>query len=187
MAARTKLVSKRAPYTRVTFTDTVDLWRRASALARMPLAKATARQPRARLGLLGVPLAITASLMAGVWWTALPLALCAWWWSPRNAGWEWVGAVGRGLVGAEWAFIGSSAIVSFPHDLPIVGALWSFGAGLIGLCGSEAARQINHDVAGRSRQGGAVQMRRSGAPSVRRRFAMHLTHQRTPSGARKRH
>jgi hypothetical protein len=187
MAARTKAVGKRATVARVTFTDTFDLRPHVSALVRMQLSKATARQARARLGLLGVPLAVTASLMAGVWWTALPLTLCAWWWSPRNTGWEWVGAVGRGLVGTEWALIGSSAIVNFPHDLLIVGALWSLGAGLLGLCGSGAVRQATHDVGGRSRQGSAVQMRRSGAPSVRRRFAMHLTHQRTFGVARKRH
>lgn len=187
MAARTKLVSKRAPFARATFTDTIDLRRRASTLVRTQFAKATVRQPRARLGLLGVPLAITASLMAGVWWTALPLTLCAWWWSPRNTGWEWVGAVGRGLVGAEWAFTGSSAIVNFPHDLLIVGALWSLGAGLLGLFGSGAVRQTSHDVRGRSRQGSAVQMRRSGVHSVRRRFAMHLINQRTPGVPRKRH
>ncbi len=187
MAARTKVVSKRAPFARITFTDTFDLRRHVSALVRLQLANATVREARARLGLLGVPLAITASLMAGVWWTALPLTLCAWWWSPRNTGWEWLGAVGRGLIGAEWALIGSSAIVNFPHDLLIVGALWSLGAGLLGLCGSGAVRRRSHDVRGRSRQGSGVQMRRSGAPSVRRRFAMHLTHHATPGVARKRH
>jgi hypothetical protein len=187
MAARTKVVSKRAPYARVTFTDTFDLRRRVSVLVRMQLAKATVRQSRARLGLLGVPLAVTASLMAGVWWTALPLTLCAWWWSPRNTGWEWVSAVGRGLVGAEWAFLGSSAIVNFPHDLLIVGILWALGAGFLGLCGSGTVRRTSHAVRGRSGQDRAVQMRRSGVPSVRRRYAMHLTHQRTPGVARKRH
>jgi hypothetical protein len=187
MAARTRLANKRAPYTRVIFAHTFDVRRRASALVRMQLAKATARQTRARLGLLGVPLAITASLMAGVWWAVLPLTLCAWWWSPRYTGWEWIGGVGRGLVGAEWAFIGCNAIVTFPHDMFIVGTLWSLGAGLLGLCGSEAVRQRSRHVRGDTRQGATVQMRRNAVPSVRRRFAMHVASQRTHGAASKRH
>ena len=187
MAARTRLVSKSSPYTRLTFADTFDVQRRVSALVTMGFAIAAARRTRARLGMLGVPLAITASLMAGLWWTVLPLTLCAWWWSPRNTGWEWVGAIGRGLVGTEWALIGSSVIVNFPHHLLIVGALWSLGAGLLGLCGWSAVRQTSRRVRGHSRQDNAVQMRLNSVPSVRRRFAMHLASQRTPGMARKRH
>jgi hypothetical protein len=187
MAARTKIVGKRATVARVTFTDTFDLRRRVSALVRMQLVKATVRQARPRLGLLGVPLAITASLMAGLWWSLLPLTLCAWWWTPTYTGWEWIGTVGRGLIGAEWAFIGSNAIVTFPHDMFIVGALWSLGAGLIGLGGSAVVRQSSHDVGARSRQGHAVKMRQNSVPSARKRFAAHVANQRSSGVARKRH
>lgn len=186
MAARTRLVSGNGPYTRLTVADRFDVRRCAIAVVKMQFALAAARQTRARLGLLGVPLAITASLMAGVWWTLLPLALCAWWWTPRHTGLEWVGAVGRGLVGAEWGFIGSNAIVTFPHDVLIVGALWSLGAGLLGLCSSKAVTQRSRHVRGDTRQGAAVQMRRNTVPSLRRRFAMHVASQR-PHGAGKRH
>jgi hypothetical protein len=188
MAARTSLLSKRRPHTRAILTDPSGVLRRASTVAWLRLVvTAASRRTRAHLGMLGVPLAITASLMAGVWWTVLPLALCAWWWTPRYTGWEWVGAVGRGLVGAEWAFIGCNAIVTFPHHLLIVGALWSLGAGLLGLCGSEAVRQRSRHVPRDTRQGAAVQMRRNPVPSVRRRFAMHLASQRAQGAAGKRH
>jgi hypothetical protein len=186
MAARTRLASK-SPYTRVTLPHALYLQRRALAVVRMQLALADARQTRARLGMLGVPLAITASFMAGLWWAVLPLSLCAWWWTPRHTGWEWIGAVGRGLIGAEWAFIGSNAIVTFPHDLFVVGALWSLGAGLLGWCSSEAVRQRSRHAGGDARPGAAVQMRRNTVPSVRRRFAMHVASQRPHGAAGKRH
>jgi hypothetical protein len=186
MAARTRLAGKN-PYTRVTLPYAFDLRRRALAIVRMQLALADARQTRARLGMLGVPLAITASFVAGLWWAVLPLALCAWWWTPRHTGWEWVSAVGRGLVGAEWAFIGCDAIVTFPRHVLIVGALWSLSAALLGLCGSEAVRQRSRHVRGDTRRGAAVQMRRNTVPSVRRRFAMHVASQRPHGAAGKRH
>jgi hypothetical protein len=187
MADRTSLLSKRRLHARATLADPYGMLRRASTVAWLRLVVAAeSRQTRARLGMLGVPLEITASLIAGLWWTALPLTLCAWWWAPRNTGWEWIGAIGRGLIGAEWALIGSSAIVNFPHHLLIVGALWSLGAGLLGLCGSGAVRQTSH-VRARSRQGSAVHMRHNSVPSVRKRFAMHMANQRSPGVARKRH
>jgi hypothetical protein len=175
MAARTSLLSKRAPHTRATSADLYGMLRRASTVVWLRLVlTAASRRTRARLGMLGIPLAITASLIAGLWWTVLPLTLCAWWWAPRYTGWEWLGAVGRGLFGVEWALIGSSGIVNFPHHLLIVGALWSLGAGLLGLVGSGAVRQTSGPIRGRSREGNAIQMRRNSAPTVRRRFAMHL-------------
>jgi hypothetical protein len=175
MAARTSLLSKRGPHTRATSADLYGMLRRASTVVWLRLVvTAASRRTRARLGMLGVPLAITASLIAGSWWTVLPLTLCAWWWAPRYTGWEWLGAVGRGLVGAEWALIGSGVIVNFPHHLLIVGALWSLGAGLLGLFGSGAVTQASRHIRRRPHQGNAVQMRRNSAPTVRRRFAMHL-------------
>jgi hypothetical protein len=186
MAARTSLLSKRHSHTRATSSDLRGMLHRASMVVwRRLVVTAASRRTRARLGMLGVPLAMTAGLVAGLWWTVLPLALCAWWWAPRHKGWEWIGAVGRGLIGAEWAFIGSSAIATFPHDSFLVGVFWSLGAGLLGLFGSGMTGQSNRSLWERGRQGNAVQLRRNSAPAVRRRFAMHLAVQRTQGAAKK--
>lgn len=74
--------------------------------------------------MLTVPLAITASLITGQLWTVLPLAACAWWWAPQHTGWEWIGAVGRGLIGAEWVLVGSNALAAFPNARTIVEVCW---------------------------------------------------------------
>jgi hypothetical protein len=188
MAARTSLLSERRPHTRATLADLYGMLRRAFTVMRLRLVvTAASRHTRARLGMLGVPLAITASLIAGLWWTVLPLALCAWWWSPRYIGWEWVGAVGRGFVGAAWARLGSSAFVSFPDNAPEVGAFWLLGVGLlVGGSGALGRRVFHTGKRIEQRQGNGVQMRLTSVPSVRRRFAMHLTIQRTPATRKRR-
>jgi hypothetical protein len=183
MAARTSLLSKRRPHTRATLADLCGVLRRTSTVVWLRLVvTAPSRRTRARLGMLGVPLAITASLIAGLWWTLLPLTVCAWWWAPRYTGWEWIGAVGRGLVGAAWALLGSSAFVSFPNNALEVGAFWLLGAGL--LVGPHALRHWVFQT--RKRQGAGVHMRLNRVPSVRRRFAMHLTIQRMPATRKRR-
>lgn len=151
-------------------------WREAQTfLARL----AAARTARPRLGMVGAPLAITASLLTQSWWCLPGLTLCAWWWAPRSRGWEWIVAVGRGLIGAEWALVGSSALARSPDDVLLVGAFWVLGASALGVLGFGATghRDIHIGVLARRRQGNAVQMRRSRAPAVRRRFAMHLAMQ----------
>jgi hypothetical protein len=138
--------------------------------------RAAARTARPRLGMLGIPLAITASLLTQNWWCLPGLTLCAWWWAPRNRGWEWIVAMGRGLIGAEWALVGSSALARPPDDVWLVGVFWVLGAGALGVLGVGATghRDINIGARAKRRRGNAVQMRRSGAPAVRRRFAMHV-------------
>lgn len=175
MAARTGSLSKRRPHMPATSADLYSALCRASKVIWLRLmTTAASRRTRARLGMLGVPLAITASLITGLWWTVVPLALCAWWWAPRYTGWEWVGAVGRGLVGAAWALLGSGAFVSFPNNALAVGAFWLLGAGL--LVGPYALRHWVFQTG--KRQSAGVHMRLNRVPSVRRRYAMHLTIQR---------
>jgi drug/metabolite transporter (DMT)-like permease len=144
------------------------------------------RRARIRLGAIGVPLALTASFTAGLWWTALPLAVCAWWWSPRHTGLEWVGAIGRGVVGTAWVLAGSSAFVSFPDRVLMVGAFWLLGAGLLVGGSSVLARRVFHtETLNQERRRNGVQMRLTGVPSVRKRFAMHLTIQRMPASRKR--
>ncbi len=181
MVARAGLARDGRQRTRETFFDPLGVFRQALTLVRFRLAiTATSRRQRARLGLLGVPVAMVAGLVSEQWWTILPLTICAWWWAPQDTGWEWIGAVGRGLVGAEWALIGSSALARFPDHVLLIGMFWLLGAGLLGICvSSGAARRTAMSERSRS----SVEVRRSmrliSVPSLRKRFAMHLMTRRS--------
>lgn len=93
--------------------------------------KAGARRSRSRLANVAVPLGIAAAIVSSQWWAVLPFSICAWWWAPRESGWEWAMAVGRGLIGAEWALVGSYALAAFPHERAVVGAAWVLAAVLL--------------------------------------------------------
>jgi hypothetical protein len=98
------------------------------------------RMPLPRVALLGVPLAITASIVGGEWWMIAPLAWCAWWALGENTGWSWLTAVLRGLIGAAWASAGVSALVAFPRATIGVGVLWAGSAGLLAIFSREPRR-----------------------------------------------
>jgi|GEM_PF-6645731 len=91
------------------------------------------RPVRAHLGMLGAPLAIAAALMSGLWWAVVPLTGAAWWWSPNSWGWEWLIALGRGVVCAEWAYLGTGALLAFPDARLTVGAGWAALPGCLAL------------------------------------------------------
>lgn len=82
--------------------------------------------------MLGVPLALIACFLANAWLTPIAV-VCAWWWSPRDLGWEWVAAVGRGVVGTEWALLGANALAAFPHDRLAVALVWVQAAATLGV------------------------------------------------------
>ncbi len=93
--------------------------------------KSEARRSRLRLANVAVPLAITAAIVSSQWWAVVPLSVCAWWWAPREWGWEWAVAVGRGIIAAEWALIGAYALGAFPDKRAIVGVGWVLAAALL--------------------------------------------------------
>jgi hypothetical protein len=180
MAARTGLARDSRQRTRETFFDPLGVIPHALTVVRLRLAMtATSRRQRARLGMLGVPLSMVAALVSEQWWAILPLTLCAWWWAPQDTGWEWVGAVGRGLVGAEWVLIGSSALARFPDHVLLIGVFWLLGAGLLGACGSGGAgRRSVMSEHSRSSVTVRCSIRLISVPSIRTRFAMHLVSQK---------
>lgn len=92
---------------------------------------ADARQTRPRLANIAVPLGIAASIMSEQWWAMLPLGVCAWSWAPRDRGWEWAAAIGRGLITAEWALVGAYALGAFPEKRAVVGVAWVLAAVLL--------------------------------------------------------
>lgn len=98
---------------------------------RTVLVKVNARKTRSRLANVAIPLGIAASIMSTQWWALMALSGCAWWWAPREWGWEWAVAVGRGLITAEWALIGAYALAAFPDKHAVVGAAWVLAAVLL--------------------------------------------------------
>jgi len=130
-------------------------------------ASSPTRIARPRLALLGVPLAITGALLAGQVWLVIPLAVCAWWWAPRDSGWYWPIAVGRGVVTTEWAAIGASALAAFPEARTFVSLVWAASPGLLALCAvstpaTSAAKKRTHRRPMRHRHRG---VRASGTPA----------------------
>jgi hypothetical protein len=97
------------------------------------VAGAGVRKTRPRLVQLGIPLAITAAAVATLWWALFSLVACAWLCAPRDWGWEWVVVVGRGLIGAEWALVGSYALAAFPAQRAAVAGGWVLAAALLAL------------------------------------------------------
>lgn len=80
------------------------------------------------LASIGVPLGIIASSLTQPWCVA-PLVVCAWWWAPSDRGPVWLVAVGRGILGIEWAYGGLGALASFPRERLLVEVSWvSFAA-----------------------------------------------------------
>jgi hypothetical protein len=102
-------------------------WSQTTVLARAAVAAvsttAARRQPCPLLGQVGVPLAVMAALLVQPWCAACLLP-CAWWWAPRRRGGEWAVAVGRGVVGAEWAWSSFGALATFPRERILVEGFW---------------------------------------------------------------
>lgn len=82
------------------------------------------RDERKHLAMLGIPLAVVAALLSEQPWMVLPLTACAWWWAPRDWGWEWLVAIGRGVIATEWAALGSSALATWPRQRALVATVW---------------------------------------------------------------
>jgi hypothetical protein len=96
------------------------------------------RAARPWLAMVAVPLGVTAvGALASI---DTPLLVCilvlsgaAWWWSPREHRWTWVLAIQGGLVGAEWAYDGATALSLWPSDRLVVDVAWcGFAVALAG-------------------------------------------------------
>jgi hypothetical protein len=94
------------------------------------------RKVRERRAMVTVPLALAASLMCGVWVLVPLLGACAWWWAPSAWGWEWLEAVGRGVLTTEWGLVGAGALAAFPTARLAVLCVWvALPLALVGLRG----------------------------------------------------
>jgi hypothetical protein len=88
------------------------------------------RRDRQLLALVAVPLAMNASGLETLWWTWVPLLLCA---AACTPAWRWVWCVTLPLaaIGTQWAFVGETALITWPGSRLIVGAVWAgFALGL---------------------------------------------------------
>jgi hypothetical protein len=83
-----------------------------------------ARRDRPWMAFSATPLAMTAGALVGLWWTWLPLLLCACIWS-RAWRWSWLLTLQLGIVGAEWAYIGATALAQWPDLRIFVGLIWA--------------------------------------------------------------
>jgi hypothetical protein len=155
--------------------DPTDMLRRVLTEVRAFLARrADTRAARPHLAMLGVPLAITASVLSQPLCVP-PLAACAWWWAPRRTGWEWIGALARGAIGAEWALVGSGALAAYPGHRAAVAIAWIASTALVGLFGYGGFGQSHQPALlppARPRPG--FRLRPVVVPSIRRRFAAHV-------------
>ena len=89
---------------------------------------AASRSALPLLGTLGVALGIPAALLTDRWWMLAPMAGFAWWFAPRDWGWEWLTAVLVGVVGTEWAAVGAFSLAAWPSQRLLISALWAGAA-----------------------------------------------------------
>lgn len=82
-----------------------------------------AREERQWLGLVVIPLAMTASALRGDWWM-WPLFIVIAWSMLHTWDWLWLLTLELGVVGWQWAYLGTLAITSHRADLMLVGGAW---------------------------------------------------------------
>jgi hypothetical protein len=112
---------------------------RGGANARAVRHQAASRAARPWLAMVAVPLGVTAlgalasinsPLLVGI----LVLSGAAWWWSPREHRWTWLLVIQSGLVGAEWAYDGATALSEWPSDRVVVDLGWCGFAVALAAC-----------------------------------------------------
>ena len=91
------------------------------------------------LSVVAVPLALTASVLVGDWLAAIPLIAGAIACAPGQRR-EWIMALELGLVGAEWCYVGASALATWPDRRLLVGAVWIGCAAALAFFGLENRR-----------------------------------------------
>jgi len=100
-------------------------------------AQRTTRQLTASVS---IPLAMTAAMLEYLWWTWLPLIICAWWWADRTYRWTWIVTIEAGAIGAQWAYLGTFALAAWPTNKLLVAAIWVGYAALLAAASLVARR-----------------------------------------------
>ena len=98
------------------------------------------RRDRPWLALVAVPLAMNASGLMQDWWLWIPLLLGAASCTPAWR-WSWVLSFQLGVVGTEWAYVGSTSLGQWPGQQLPIGAAWAF-VGLLLAVAAQLNRQF---------------------------------------------
>lgn len=82
------------------------------------------RRERVWIGVVAIPLAMTATGLLNLWTTWPVLLLCA---SACTPSWRWLWLLSLelGVVGVMWADVGATALARLPDDRLLVGAIWT--------------------------------------------------------------
>jgi len=83
----------------------------------------TSRRDLPWIGLVAVPLAMTAAALLGQWWVwpvlTLDSSLASRW------RWAWMLSLELGFVGTEWAFVGAYSLGMWPSSVLPIGVVWT--------------------------------------------------------------
>ena len=96
------------------------------------------------VAMVAVPLMMTAAALVGVWWEWPMLIFCGWWYADRASRWTWILTIEAGAIGAQWAYIGATALATWPSHIELVGAVWIAYQLLIAAVSYLARRQGRH-------------------------------------------
>ncbi len=101
-----------------------------------------ARRDNGWVGVVAVPLAMTATGLIGQWWTwpiLLAVAACL----TRAWRWSWLLSLQLACVGTAWAVIGINWLTAFPSAMLFVGFGWAAVPLVLALAGVEHRRRRN--------------------------------------------
>jgi hypothetical protein len=76
------------------------------------------------IGVVAVPVAMTATGLLDQWWS-WPVLLIEAAISTRSQRWSWVLSLELGYVGTAWAFVGADALGSWPTLVVPIGVVWA--------------------------------------------------------------
>ena len=76
------------------------------------------------IGVVAVPVAMTATGLLDQWWS-WPVLLIEAAISTRSQRWSWVLSLELGYVGTAWAFVGADALGSWPTLVLPIGVVWA--------------------------------------------------------------
>lgn len=83
----------------------------------------TARRDHALMAFVGIPLAMIATALLGLWWAWFPLLAGA---AISMPSWRWalLLTMQLGFIGSEWAVAGTSYLGEFPNDTSLIEVVW---------------------------------------------------------------
>jgi hypothetical protein len=100
-----------------------------------------ARRDNGWLGLVAVPLAMTATGVLGQWWS-WPVLLAVSFCSTRAWRWSWVLSLEMAWVGTAWAVLGAWWLTAYPAERLLTGTAWTMFPAMLALMSFEHRRRM---------------------------------------------